>query len=75
MAIYEFQGPESAMAKVFGPNLVQSRIDEAIFFEWLVLPEDKKSMDNLEAEIRRLVDESFQNLRKGRKRLEPDDPA
>ena len=47
----------------FGPQQVDHQIREAIQFCWMVLPPERQNVDEVEKEIRRLVDRALRDLR------------
>ena len=47
----------------FGPHQVDEQIRQAIQFCWMALPDDKKNVDEVEKQIRRLVDRAIRDLR------------
>ena len=47
----------------FGPHQIDQQIRQAIQFCWMVLPNDKKNVDEVEKHIRRLVDRALRDLR------------
>ena len=49
--------------KFFGPHQVDEQIRRAIQFCWMVLPDDKRNVDEVERHIRRLVDRALRDLR------------
>lgn len=51
------------MRRMFGPQAVDNAIRQAISTCWMVLPDDKRTAENVEAEIRRLVDRALANFR------------
>lgn len=51
------------MRRMFGPQAVDNAIRQAISTCWMVLPDDKRTAENVEAEIRRLVDRALSNFR------------
>ena len=59
------EDPKAArrMAEAFGPGQVDALIGQAIQMCWMMLPDDKKSVDNLERELRRILDRALVNLR------------
>ena len=57
------QKAKSAMRDMFGPAAVDRAIRNAITQCWMMLPDDRKHVDAVEAEIRRLVDRALENLR------------
>jgi hypothetical protein len=55
------------MRDMFGPQSVDQAIRQAISTCWMVLPDDKKNVACVEAEIRRIVDRALENLREDSK--------
>jgi len=51
------------MQEVFGPTQIDQLIRQAIQFCWMALPKEKKNVDELERQIRRLVDRALRDLR------------
>ena len=49
--------------KFFNPHHVDSLIRNAIQAAWLIMPEEKRNVDEVEALIRRMVDRAFRNMR------------
>ena len=47
----------------FGPHQVDEQIRQAIQFCWMALPGDRKTVDEVEKQIRRLVDRALRDLR------------
>jgi len=64
-----FKGDESdeesaqRMADFFGPGQVDQTIRHAIHFCWLSLPKDRKNVDELEKEARRIFDRALRDFR------------
>lgn len=57
-------GPDMAkFGEMFGPAQVDLQIRQAIQFCWMGLPPDKKNPDELERQIRRIVDRAIRDLR------------
>jgi hypothetical protein len=54
---------ERRMAQLFGPGQVDQQIRQAIHVCWMMLPADRRNIDELEKEIRRIVERAFQSLR------------
>ena len=52
-----------AMRDVLGPQAVDQFIREAISTCWMMLPDNKKNVAEVESEIRRLVERALQNLK------------
>ncbi|MGE3317417.1 MAG: hypothetical protein AB7O26_20060 [Planctomycetaceae bacterium] len=62
--------PEKAkdsIRNMFGPQAVDNSFRQAITTCWMMLPDDKKNIANIEAEVRRIVDRALQNLREDAK--------
>jgi len=58
--------PEKArreMAKMFGPTQIDREIRQAISFCWMSLPKERQNPDEVEREIRRLVDRALKDFR------------
>ena len=58
-------GEEAAekMADFFGPGQVDQTIRQAIHFCWMALPKDRKNADELEKQVRRIVDRALKDFR------------
>jgi hypothetical protein len=69
MAAYseEFSGDSEqarrAMRQMFGPHQIDQLIRQAISVCWMALPDDKRHVAAVEAEIRRLVERALDDLR------------
>ena len=50
------------MRQMMGPLMVDNAIRQAIQ-HWMVLPEEERTVDRVEQEIRRLVDRALANLK------------
>ena len=59
----EREKAKNAMRDMFGPSAVDQAIRGAIAQCWMMLPEDRRHVDAVETEIRRLVDRALSNLR------------
>jgi hypothetical protein len=46
-----------------GPQQVDSQIRQAINTFWMILPTDRKTVDGVEEEVRRVVDRALRDLR------------
>lgn len=51
------------MRDMFGPTQIDQQIRQAIHFCWMGLPKDKRNVDELERQIRRLVDRALGDVR------------
>jgi len=56
-------GDASQWKQFFGPGQVDQMIRQAIQMCWMMLPEDKRSVDGVENQMRRIVDRAIKNLR------------
>jgi hypothetical protein len=54
------------MASLFGPAQIDQTIRQAIQFCWMGLPKERRSTDEVEAQIRRLVDRALRDFREDR---------
>lgn len=51
------------MRDMFGPTQIDQQLRQAIHFCWMGLPNDKRTVDELERQIRRLVDRALRDVR------------
>ena len=51
------------MSEMFGPGHVDQCVRQAISSCWMALPKERRSVDEVEKEVRRLVDRALANLR------------
>jgi hypothetical protein len=51
------------MAEFFGPAQVDQTVRQAIHFCWMGLPKERKTVDELEKQIRRIVDRALKDFR------------
>lgn len=51
------------MADLFGPGQIDQTIRQAIQFCWMNLPKERRTSDELEQQIRRIVDRALKNFR------------
>ena len=51
------------MADFFGPGQVDQTIRQAIHFCWMALPKDRRNPDELETQVRRIVDRALKDFR------------
>jgi hypothetical protein len=65
MAMFESSDPSNAkwMREMFGPGQVDQQIRQAMHCCWMMLPEDRKTVDELEKQMRRIVDRAIKSLR------------
>jgi hypothetical protein len=60
------EGGEDAadqMAAMFGPGQIDQMIRQGIHFCWMALPKDRKNADELEKQVRRIVDRALKDFR------------
>ncbi len=56
------EDPMSAMRDMFGPGHVDQTVRAAIQACWMALPKERRNVEELEREIRRLVERAISNL-------------
>jgi hypothetical protein len=68
MERFDDEGGEASerMATMFGPGHIDTSIRQAIQFCWMSLPKDKRTVDELEQQIRRFVDRALKDFREDR---------
>jgi hypothetical protein len=49
--------------EAFGPNAVDRQLREAIQLCWMLMPSNRKSIDEVEKEIHRMVERAFGEMR------------
>ena len=62
MQFYEEDVPEKDVSKMMGPGAVDTQLREAIRWCWMTLPADKKTVLDVQTEIRRLVERALKDL-------------
>ncbi|MBI2901809.1 MAG: hypothetical protein HYY17_16610 [Planctomycetes bacterium] len=65
MAMFRSDDPEGAekMRAMFGPCQVDEQIRQAIHFCWMALPPEKQNVDEVERQVRRIVERALEDLR------------
>jgi hypothetical protein len=67
MALEEFdpKDPDARkrMQGFFGPQQVDQQIRQAIQFCWMALPPERQNVQEVETQIRRIVERAFRDLR------------
>ena len=65
MAAFSHDDPEAAdkFRSMFGPNQVDEQIRQAIHVCWMLLPADKRNPDEVERQMRRIVDRALKDFR------------
>lgn len=51
------------MRDLFSPAQVDQSVRQALMLCWMMLPDDKRNIDELDQQFRRIVDRALQNLR------------
>ncbi len=64
--IGEGEDPGERMAEMFGPSQIDHLIRQAIQFCWIGLPKERRSADEVEAQVRRLVERALRDFREDR---------
>jgi hypothetical protein len=54
---------EQQMADYFGPGQVDTAVRQAIHCCWMALPRDRKTTDELEVQLRRIMDRALRDFR------------
>jgi hypothetical protein len=64
MAAFRSDDPEKAkhMRSMFGPGQVDQLVRQAIQMCWMMLRDDKKTVDELEKQFRRIVDRAIKDM-------------
>ncbi len=57
------------MRRMFGPGQVDEHLRQAIHLCWMMLPDDRKTVDELEKQIRRIIDRALKDLREDAKQF------
>ena len=60
------EGDENAaekMAEIFGPGQIDQMIRQGIHFCWMALPRERKTVDEMEKQIRRIVERALKDFR------------
>jgi len=55
--------PTEKWADVFGPGQIDQMIRQGIQHCWMMLPKDRRTADELEKQIRRIVDRALKDFR------------
>jgi hypothetical protein len=65
MAFFPNDYPESRerMRSFMGPGQVDEQIPQAIQFAWMLLPDERKTVAEVERVIRQIVDRALKNFR------------
>lgn len=51
------------MREMFGPGQVDQSVRQSMHMCWMMLPDDAKTVDELEKQFRRIVDRAIKDLR------------
>ena len=51
------------MRDLFSPAQVDQSVRQALQLCWMMLPQDKRNVDELEQQFRRIVDRALENMR------------
>jgi len=65
MAVFnpDDEGATDKMREMFGPGQIDHLIRQAIQFCWMGLPKEKRNVDELERQVRRIVDRALRDVR------------
>lgn len=74
MAEFDFGSNDPDAAKklraMFGPGQVDQMFRQAIQLCWMALPDDKRTLDELEKQSRRIMERAFKDMREDARQLE-----
>ena len=57
------EDPANKMADIFGPAQIDHQIRQAVQFCWMALPKDRRTIDELESQIKRIVERALKDFR------------
>jgi hypothetical protein len=66
MAFFPIDSNEPSTDKIvelLGPGALDNQLRHAIQLCWLLLPKDRRTLDEVETEVRRVLDRAFQQMR------------
>ena len=65
MAFFDQNDPEAAdkMRGMIGPGQVDQMFRQAIEMCWMMLPQSSKTIDELEKQVRRIIDRALKDVR------------
>ena len=69
MATFPIDEGEDAtdrMAEMFGPAQIDHQIRQAVQFCWMGLPKERRSVEEVEVQIRRIVERALRDFREDR---------
>ena len=69
MAVFNNDDPDAVnkMRAMFSPGQIDQSIRQTIMMCWMMLPDGSKSVDEVELQIRRIVDRAIKDLREDAK--------
>ena len=69
MAFFSKDDPDALekMRRMLGAGMVDQQMRQAIQMCWMSLPKDKKTVDELEKQVRRIMERAIKDLRKDSK--------
>lgn len=67
MAMFEdSDDAEKKIADIFGPAQVDQTVRQAVQFCWMGLPKERRTVEELESQIRRMVERALKDFREDR---------
>jgi hypothetical protein len=51
------------MSEMFGPGQIDQTVRQAIHFCWMMLPKDRRNVEELEMQVRRIVERALKDFR------------
>jgi hypothetical protein len=77
MALFDVNDDDAMdkMREMFGPTQIDQQFRQAIHFCWMGMPKEKRNVDELERQIRRLVDRALRDIRDDFDQFFSDNPS
>jgi hypothetical protein len=60
---------DEAFLRAMGPQAIDHNIQQALSMCWMMLPASRRTVENVEIEVRRVVDRAIQNMKEDRDRF------
>jgi hypothetical protein len=61
-----YEGDAERMADLFGPGQIDQSIRQAVQFCWVALPKERRTVEELEKQLRRLLERALKDFREDR---------
>ena len=71
----EFDGDDpETFRSLLGPQQIDRQVRQAIQFCWMAMPAERKNVDEVEKEVRRIVERALRDLREDYQSFGPSGP-